>query len=505
MKRSIAVSRLNGQSVFKPKFAICRIVPANYVHGAAFDEVVTALQCALERLGYTTRQVVNDLPVGYIPIIIGAHLLPDADLRRLSAQTIIYNLEQLEDNSIWLSEPFIAALGRCVIWDFSRRNLEEIAQRTGNIRLHYLPPGYVSELTCIKSAPLQDIDVLFYGSVNERRARILEQLSAAGLKVEAVFGAYGEQRNQLISRAKVVLNLHYYNSRIFEIVRVFHLLANGKAVVAECDDQTEIDQALCKGVQIASYDKLTDACVKLVRDDELRRQLEITALDTIRNYPMEDALRPLVEKLSLTTLESEQKMTMPRKLNMGSGKDWRADYVNVDITPRVGPDLVLDFSHPLPWGERFETERFGEVTLQPDLFDLIIANDVLEHIPDLITAMTSCLALLCEGGEMHVQVPYDLSYGAWQDPTHVRAFNEKSWLYYTDWFWYLGWDQARFDLVEHVAVLSPLGKRLQSDGKSMEIVMLTPRAVDALHVKLRKRLLSVDEKAQVKQMRESGR
>jgi predicted SAM-dependent methyltransferase len=51
-----------------------------------------------------------------------------------------------------------------------------------------------------------------------------------------------------------------------------------------------------------------------------------------------------------------------------------------------------------------------------------LANDVLEHLPDLRTAMTSCLELLREGGRLHVRVPYDLSHGAWQDPTHVRGY-----------------------------------------------------------------------------------
>ena len=43
-----------------------------------------------------------------------------------------------------------------------------------------------------------------------------------------------------------------------------------------------------------------------------------------------------------------------------------------------------------------------------------------------------------------IEVPYEKAPSAWQDPTHVRAFNTKSWIYYTDWFWYLGWLEYRF-------------------------------------------------------------
>jgi SAM-dependent methyltransferase len=76
----------------------------------------------------------------------------------------------------------------------------------------------------------------------------------------------------------------------------------------------------------------------------------------------------------------------------------------------------------------------------------IIENDVLEHVPNLEMLMGNCLRLLNIGGKFIINVPYDLSYGAWQDPTHIRAFNQNSWLYYTSWFWYLGWFEYRFEI-----------------------------------------------------------
>lgn len=119
------------------------------------------------------------------------------------------------------------------------------------------------------------------------------------------------------------------------------------------------------------------------------------------------------------------------------------------------------------------------------MFSTIIANDVLEHIPDLVTAMTNCKDLLCKGGEMHIHVPYDLSLGAWQDPTHVRAFNENSFLYYTDWHWYLGW-KDRFLLTNIGIELSELGEDMMRHKVPKEDIMRTPRAVDALQVVLTK-------------------
>lgn len=132
-------------------------------------------------------------------------------------------------------------------------------------------------------------------------------------------------------------------------------------------------------------------------------------------------------------------------LNLGGGKDWRANCLNVDLDTTFRPDAVLDIARPDALGAPLESARFGAFSLHDNQFEAIFANDVLEHIPDLKTAMENCLRLIKPGGSFHIQVPYELSLGAWQDPTHVRAFNENSWLYYTDWYWYLGWSEARFD------------------------------------------------------------
>ena len=495
------------------RFNICRIQPDGYRHGATFDEIVETLQFGLTAVGCEVSNSINTPSLHAHNIVIGTHLLSEEACRALSANTILFNFEQLHEGSLWTKPGYMAALSHCEVWDYSQRNLDHIGRTTENRRLQHVPVGYAPSLSRIPKAPNQDIDVLFYGSLNERRNQIINRLKTAGLAVTSVFGVYGAQRDELIARAKLVLNVHFYASSIFEIVRVSYLLANSKAVVAECHDQTEIYPDLRDALRTAHYEGLVDACIELVSNNTLRQHYETVGFKRMQARSMTDILRPVVNapRASMevtTTTDSDVanfSTPIPTRMNMGSGKDWRADWFNVDITERVKPDLVLDFTQPLPWGVAIASPRFGHVSLREGYFEHIMANDVLEHIPDLVTAMTSCLRLLRIGGEMHVQVPYDLSFGAWQDPTHVRAFNERSWLYFTDWFWYLGWNEARFDLTEQVAVLSPIGKKLQAEGMAMETIMRTPRAVDGLHVKLRKRELTPQEVQLSEQMRNPGR
>ncbi len=174
------------------------------------------------------------------------------------------------------------------------------------------------------------------------------------------------------------------------------------------------------------------------------------------------------------------------KVNFGSGKNYLKDYINIDINPSWKPDIIADLSKGIPI-----LDPFGKCIPLVNC-DEILAHDVLEHIPDLVSAMTNCLNMLKEGGIMDISVPYYLSLGAWQDPTHVRAFNENSWIYYTDWFWYLGWETYRFEIVDLKFVLSKFGESLKS-GDILEILNI-PKAVDSMRVVLRKKKLTEEEK-----------
>ena len=487
------------------KAAVVIVQPAGYPHSAAFQEIAETVYYGLRALGYEAVLKTNNFIRDGLNIVFGAHLLSPEQSVGLPERSIIYNLEQVDPSSMWgRMKPL---LGRFPVWDYSTRNIEAFRAMGHGGSVFHLPIGFMPELARIKPAPTKDIDVLFYGSVNDRRKKILEALGREGLRVGSHFGVYGAARDALIARSKVVLNLHFYDSSIFELVRVSYLLANRKAVVAECNENTEMDQELDGAFAPARYDRLVEQCKALVSDDEKRKALEETAFE---KFSRRDEISYLRAGLAWAGSFQNGKAAAdrpvvtiqalyPRRLNIGSGKDFRPEFLNVDWNDYWGPDIIMDLNQPVPLGKPLPSSRFGELSLEAGSFDEIVANDLLEHIRDLSVLMTSCLRLLKEGGELKIKVPYDLSYGAWQDPTHVRAFNERSWLYYTDWFWYLGWTEARFDLASINFGLSDYGRTLK--GKTADEMLLRhPRAVDEMQVVLRKRALTREEIQLVKKM-----
>jgi len=200
-------------------------------------------------------------------------------------------------------------------------------------------------------------------------------------------------------------------------------------------------------------------------------------------------------------------MPFPKQLNIGSGKNFKEDFLNLDINVYWGPDIVYDLNNPLPQAksQKFKTKRFGLIEIKENIFEKIIAYDVLEHIQNLTVCMKSCLSLLKIDGIFEISVPYDLSLGAWQDPTHVRAFNENSWLYYTDWFWYMGWAEARFVIDKLNLKLSKFGNQLKESGKDIKEIMRTARAVDSMFVQLKKVPLNEADQKRLESFQEKGR
>jgi hypothetical protein len=455
------------------------------VHSAAFDELIALFVAAFSALGAQVDGAANQPLVGEgINIVFGAHLV--APTVTFPANTIIVNLEQMR-GGLLVQPHYIELLRRHLVLDYSARNVERIREMTGNAHVHVFKIGTMSALTRIAPAPQQDVDVLFYGSLNERRRAILDALAARGLVVKALSGIYGAERDAWIARSKLVLNVHFYEDKIHEIVRTSYLLANRKAVVSECDADTEIDADVRDSLAAVPYDKLVGTCVALARNDARRHALEQAGFERFSLRNQARLLAPLLAQLS---------RPLPRRINLGSGKSYDPQQLNIDIDPKWQPDILGDISKPTGLKQIFLSPRFGLSRLEPGQFDEITARDVLEHVPDLVALMTRCLELLRVGGSMRIGVPYDLSWGAWQDPTHIRAFNERSWLYYTDWHWYLGWDEARFIIDQLNMVFTPIGEALRKRGVANEDIFRTPRAVDSMQVTLVKRLLSEQEKQQ---------
>lgn len=167
---------------------------------ACFDEIDAAVRAMTDRV-----------------VCFNAHAFP------APPGATIFNTENLPEQVPDWKERFAGH----ELWDMSARNCALTGAK-------HVPIGYHPSMTRFERAPVLDIDVIFTGSMNERRRVVLQALADKGLKVVHVGpGTYGAARDAQLARAKLALNMLFYEDGVFPSLRVAHLIANRVPVLSE--------------------------------------------------------------------------------------------------------------------------------------------------------------------------------------------------------------------------------------------------------------------------------
>jgi hypothetical protein len=236
------------------RIAIVTVLPREFPL-QAFVETSETLHRAAAALGHESVEAREFYPKR-LNVVLGANKLKLSP--GLPPAMVVYNLEQIFPGSKWLDPEYLEMMRRYPVWDYSEQNIAELGKL--GIQARLVPLGYVPELTRIARRDDEDIDVLFYGSLNERRAPPINRMYAMGLRVATPFLVFGEERDALIARSRIVLNIHRHDERVFEVVRIAYLLANGRFVLCEGGGDPAAKAPFEGGLAFAAYDELPRAC-----------------------------------------------------------------------------------------------------------------------------------------------------------------------------------------------------------------------------------------------------
>lgn len=161
------------------------------------------------------------------------------------------------------------------VWDISPRNAAHYGPT------HVVPIGYHPSFERLLPAAQQDVDIVFTGCMNERRARVLQALADRGLVVQHIgVGVYGAERDAVLARARLALNILYYPDGIFPALRVAHLVSNHVPVLSErCVEGWSF-------VPTCEYEDLVDVAERIVRDRVAAEDNAAFSLERFRQMPM---------------------------------------------------------------------------------------------------------------------------------------------------------------------------------------------------------------------------
>jgi len=222
------------------------ILGANeHAHSACFAEIDAVVSALTDRV-----------------VCFNAHHFPAPD------GAIIYNLENVPGQ---IPDPR-ALWGDREIWDFDKTS----AERYGAT---YVPIGYHPSMERFSRSEKLDIDIVFAGSINDRRSKILNALADRGLNVVVVpHLSYGAERDALLSRAKLALNMQFYPDGVWPRLRAAHLVANRVPMLSEWH------RDCWPLVPSCSYTDLVDVAMAMLRGDGVG--LADDALNEFRKMPM---------------------------------------------------------------------------------------------------------------------------------------------------------------------------------------------------------------------------
>lgn len=292
------------------------------------ENLAHAISCTLKStLGISTTQLVVgrslnvydcqtnlSRPDEFLFILIPHMLVSGVSTLPPPGKYVLYQLEQLNDKGAGNAHPplsFNALFCRLIhnsfiTFDYSHVNLKYYPEHLQNKVRVLIPPILTNNVNSviIKNKKTEDegsIDVLFYGSSNSRRNIILGKLKThlarKGYNFTAVTGVFGNDLIDMISKSKVVLNVHFYENSIFENERVHSALRFPRVRVVS-ERATEKDNIM---------DKIYESHPHIYFCDEICNYSSI-GTGTSTNVDISDGLL----KACLIALESWKSDTGPK-------------------------------------------------------------------------------------------------------------------------------------------------------------------------------------------------
>lgn len=207
---------------------------------------------------------------------------------------IAFQMEQTV-NPRWLTNEYLEILyNAAAVFDYSKVNIEYFSrdEKLKN-KLFYIPidisKGCLNKVTLSQNKPY---DVLFYGDPYiERRKEFLDKIGEK-FNLKILSNTFGEALYNEINKAKIIVNIHYYQNALLETTRIYEALSFSDClIISEQSFDKETDGKLN---QIVDFTPIGDIDFMLSRIEYWLNN------DEKRNKKLEDNLKLLRHQQSQT-------------------------------------------------------------------------------------------------------------------------------------------------------------------------------------------------------------
>jgi len=191
---------------------------------------------------------------------------------------VSFQMEQTV-SSRWLTERYMALLEHSfAVFDYSQLNLGYFTSNGLSYRqMYFMPIGYLGDYPANRPASPseKEYDVLFYGDATcDRRKAFIARIEEK-YQVKVIGNLFGEALYEELRKAKVLINVHYYEGALLETTRIYESLSLDCLIVSESSvdiDEHENLQDIVDFVDIGNADAMLERLDYWLADDQRREE-----------------------------------------------------------------------------------------------------------------------------------------------------------------------------------------------------------------------------------------
>lgn len=203
---------------------------------------------------------------------------------------IAFQMEQ-SVSSRWFEESYLRTLENSyAIFDYSTLNIQFLQDKGLSLKqIYYTPISYIPDYAT--TAPVEkEYDILFYGDANnERRQKYLTALKRK-YKIKVISNIFGKTLYNEIAKAKLIVNIHYYEGALLETTRIYECLSKDALIVSESSSDIEEHnnlQNIVDFTEIGDIDEMMAHVDYWLADDARREQKIALNREALRAAPDE--------------------------------------------------------------------------------------------------------------------------------------------------------------------------------------------------------------------------
>ena len=160
---------------------------------------------------------------------------------------ISFQMEQAT-SALCIDDDYLGKLNNSyAIFDYSTQNIYSFKTYSNLDNLFFYLPIDSLPIVDSPSEPYE-YDVVFYGDTESpRREKILYQLQKR-FNVKIIKDLFSEELERELRKAKVVININYYDDSLLETVRIYEVLSVGKSVIVSERSNDDAEEKKLEGI-----------------------------------------------------------------------------------------------------------------------------------------------------------------------------------------------------------------------------------------------------------------